>query len=165
MRHVVAIAFCTVAAAGCNRKAPLTLEDSEGRTFAAVCEESGDCALDQTGGPRWPGAKTAIRLHRDSRLLGACSVTPGGAIESPGDCRAVVCRSDDDCPPAHGLPRGACVNGTCTEQTHELEARDAAMLCLWGQGLGRETPSQADRLGIALNCGQPCEVPAPCRQY
>jgi hypothetical protein len=39
------------------------------------------------------------------------------------------------------------------------------MLCLWGKGLGRDTPKQVERLSMALNCGTPCKVPAPCRQY
>ena len=153
------------AALGCKGKGPLVLTDSEGRTFEAECQESGDCRLAQTGGPRWPGNKSLIHLHRESRILGLCSTSAEGAVESPGDCRAVVCKTDEECPPAHGLPKGACVNGSCTEQSHDIDEKDAAMLCLWGQGLGRETPGQVDRLSIALNCGTPCEVPAPCRQY
>jgi hypothetical protein len=38
------------------------------------------------------------------------------------------------------------------------------MLCLSGTGLGRETPAQIERYALALNCGSPCKIPAPCAQ-
>jgi len=148
----------------CKGDPARTVRDSEGRVFSAKCTKDGACELSQTGGPKWPGKDTP-KLHLESRLVGVCSLPPSGVLESPGDCRALACKTDADCPPAHGLPDGACVNGACTEQTRSIDENDAAMLCLWGHGLGRDTPEQVERLSMALNCGSPCEVPKPCRQY
>jgi hypothetical protein len=160
----VALGLAAVVAVSCGKNEPRTLRDSEGRTFSAQCTKEGVCQVTQTGGAAWPG-KPELLMHRESRLIGICRAGPSKVIESPGDCRVVVCESDGDCPPAHGLPHGACVNGTCTEQSRELDENDAAMLCLWGLGLGRDTPKHVERLSMALNCGTPCEIPAPCRQY
>jgi hypothetical protein len=38
------------------------------------------------------------------------------------------------------------------------------MLCLAGTGKPGNTPLQVQRYAMALNCGSPCKVPAPCRQ-
>ena len=111
-----------------------------------------------TGGP-------GFSLSHTGRLVGICDVAPGGTVpETPGDCRALVCQADTDCPPAHGLKNGQCLNALCADPAQPLVTPDSVMLCLAGSGLGNSEPRQIERYALALNCGTPCKVPAPCRQ-
>jgi len=149
---------------GCKSTSERQLADTERRHFAAKCQRTGECALSQTSGDRRPGTKTALSLVRVGRLVGICDVVPGKAPETPGDCRALVCQSDADCPPGHGLKDGQCLNALCTDPAQTLVPEDSVMLCLAGSGLGNEQARQIERYALGLNCGTPCKVPAPCRQ-
>jgi hypothetical protein len=59
---------------------------------------------------------------------------------------------------------GQCLHHRCSDPAAALSVQDSIMLCLAGTGLGRETPAQIERYALALNCGSPCTVPAPCQQ-
>ena len=148
----------------CKSTSERPLQDTEGRQFSAKCERTGECQLTQTGGLRRQNGKSAFTISREGRLIGLCDVAPGQASETPADCRALVCQTDTDCPPAHGLKNGHCLNALCTDPAQPLAATDSVMLCLAGSGLGNEQPRQVERYALGLNCGTPCKVPAPCRQ-
>jgi len=149
---------------GCKGASERQLVDTERRHFLAKCERSGECALSQTLGDKRTGSKTGLTLVRVGHLVGICDVLPGKAPETPADCRALVCQTDADCPPGHGLKDGHCLNALCTDPAQTLVPEDSVMLCLAGSGLGNEQPRQIERYALALNCGTPCKVPAPCRQ-
>jgi hypothetical protein len=156
--------FALFAAPGCKGKAERTLTDTEQRTFTARCEGDKGCAIEQRSGPPAAPAKTEIVLRAPGRLIGICNARDGAEPESPADCRALVCESSQDCPPAQGLDHGECLNGLCIEPAHGIGPSDAVLLCLAGTGLGRETARQVERYALALNCGSPCKIPSPCRQ-
>jgi hypothetical protein len=105
--------------------------------------------------------KDAFAIHTPGMLVGLCDVKGDAPPDSPSDCRPIVCSKDQDCPPAHGLRDGTCINELCREPAATLGVEDAVMLCLAGTGLGTTKP---DRLAMALSCGSPCRVPAVCRQ-
>jgi hypothetical protein len=149
--------------AACQKGGPRTLRDSEGRIFSAVCDGQHPCKIQQKQGPERRG-KPAQALLVGSRLVGICDVKEGEAPAGPFDCRPLACNSDADCPPLHGMRDGQCLNERCSDPAEALGVSDAIMLCLAGTGLGRETPAQVERYALALNCGQPCRVPAPCPQ-
>jgi hypothetical protein len=148
---------------GCQNKGPRQLRDSEGRTFQATCVEQGDCKIEQKSGPK-RGEKPEQRLISNSRLVGICDVAKDQDVEGAFDCRPLGCETDADCPPAHGMKDGQCLNRRCSDPAQELGVSDAIMLCLAGTGLGRDAPRQIERYALALNCGSPCRVPAPCPQ-
>jgi hypothetical protein len=150
--------------AGCKSTSERQLVDTERRHFTAKCQRSGDCALTQTLGDKRSDSKSALSLVRVGRLVGICDVVPGKAPETPADCRALVCQTDADCPPGHGLKDGQCLNALCTDPAQTLVPEDSVMLCLAGSGLGNEQARQIERYALGLNCGTPCKVPAPCRQ-
>jgi len=150
--------------AGCKSTSERELVDTEHRHFSAKCQRNGECVLSQTSGDRHPGDKSALALARLGRLVGVCDVVSGHGPDTPADCRALVCQSDSDCPPSHGLKDGQCLNGLCTDPAQALAPEDAVMLCLAGSGLGSEQPHQVERYALGLNCGTPCKVPAPCRK-
>jgi hypothetical protein len=151
---------------GCKGTSERQLVDTERRHFYAKCQRSGECELHQTSGDKRAGNKTALSLSRGGRLVGVCDVaaTGGSGPDSPADCRALVCQSDADCPPAHGLKDGQCLNALCADPAQPLIPADSVMLCLAGSGLGNEQARQIERYALGLNCGTPCKVPAPCRQ-
>ncbi len=148
----------------CKSVSERKLADTEGRTFSAKCERSGACVLTQVSGVQRKDGKSAQALLQTGRLVGICDVEPGQAPGAPSDCRALVCQTDGDCPPGHGLKDGQCLNALCTDAAQRLDASDSVMLCLAGSGLGRDQPRQVERFALGLNCGTPCKVPAPCRQ-
>ena len=150
--------------AGCKSLSERTVSDTEGRTFSARCERSGACTFTQAMGAKRAGDQSAQALLQTGRLIGICDVEPGQTPGTPADCRALVCQSDSDCPPHHGLKDGQCLNALCTDPAQPLVASDSVMLCLAGTGLGRDQPQQVERFALGLNCGSPCKVPAPCRQ-
>lgn len=148
---------------GCDKSAGgVDLVDTEGRRFKMSCEQS-PCELRRISGKPSSPAKTDIELQTSGRVVGICDVAPQADPE-PGDCRALVCQADRDCPPLHGLEQGSCVNKLCIAPENELVSADAVLLCLAGTGLGRDAPKQVERYAMAMNCGRPCRVPAPCRQ-
>jgi len=150
--------------AGCKSTSERQLVDTERRHFAAKCERTGECALSQTSGDKRGGDRTALGLLRVGRLVGICDVVPGHEPDTAAECRALVCQSDADCPPGHGLKDGQCLNALCTDPALALSPQDSVMLCLAGSGLGNEQARQVERYALGLNCGTPCKVPAPCRQ-
>jgi hypothetical protein len=151
-------------AAGCKSVSERELADSEGRRFVAKCERSGECTLSQIAGSKRADDKTALTFTRTGRLVGICDVLPGHGPDTPADCRPLVCLRDSDCPPAHGLKDGQCLNALCTDPAQTLVPPDSVMLCLAGSGLGNDQARQVERYALGLNCGTPCKVPAPCRQ-
>ncbi|HWZ92994.1 MAG TPA: hypothetical protein VNW92_29215 [Polyangiaceae bacterium] len=170
MRAFVCLFFfcCTLAVfagtEGCKSFSERTLTDTEGRTFSAKCERSGVCTSTQAFGAKRSDGKSAQALLLTGHVMGICDVEPGQAPGAPSDCRALVCQSDADCPPNHGLKDGQCLNALCTDGAQPLDSTDSVMLCLAGSGLGRDQPRQVERFALGLNCGTPCKVPAPCRQ-
>jgi len=150
--------------AGCKSTSVRELVDTERRHFSAKCQRSGECALSQISGEKRQGEKSGLALVRVGRLVGICDVAPGHGPDTPAECRALVCQSDADCPPGHGLKDGQCLNALCTDPAQALSPEDSVMLCLAGSGLGNEQARQVERYALGLNCGSPCKVPAPCRQ-
>jgi hypothetical protein len=150
-------------ATGCAKAGPRLLHDSEGRTFEANCSGQAPCKFSQKSGPR-RADKTTQTLMLGSRLVGICDVKEGEAPQYPFDCRPLDCHADADCPPLHGMKDGQCLNGRCSDAAEAIGVQDSIMLCLAGTGLGRETPAQIERYALALNCGSPCKIPAPCAQ-
>ena len=161
----LALVVPALLASGCSRVSERPLLDTEGRQFSAQCDRDGQCTLSQTSGQTRKDGKTALTLTHTGRLVGICDVAPGSTTpEGPADCRALVCQADTDCPPAHGLKNGQCLNALCADAAQTLASPDSVMLCLAGSGLGNSEPRQIERYALALNCGSPCKVPAPCRQ-
>ncbi len=156
------VAAALVLASACHGKPKLELKDTESRVFRADCDNDGNCVLKQKSGPPAPSGKPALVVRSPGTLVGVCTVATPTDKPARADCRALVCKQDADCPPAHGLPHGSCVGSHCTEPAHPLGVDDAVMLCLAGTGLGRSTPEQVARYAMALNCGTPCKVPTPC---
>ena len=148
------VLLASVTATACKEETRLTLRDTEGRTFRAACKDSA-CTLDAEG-----QSSAELEIQVLGRLMGVCPRTLG----NEADCRALVCQADADCPPARGMLSGSCIAGLCSEPSGELSQGDATMLCLAGTGLGHATPEQVSRLALALNCGQPCKIPKPCRR-
>lgn len=145
---------------GCRNVSKRTLSDTEGRELVARCDRDGVCELELTKGARAPD-KTGLAIWAPGRLVGLCDTVGEKPPDAAPDCRALVCKSDESCPPAHGLKHGTCINGLCVEPANPVQVEDAVMLCLAGTGLGTTKP---DRLALALNCGSPCRVPEVCRQ-
>ena len=157
-------ALALLALAGCQKSGPRLLRDTEGRSFEATCPAEGSCKFTQTGGKKRTG-KPAQALLTGSRLVGLCDVAENATTpEGPFDCRPLDCESDTDCPPLHGMKNGQCVHRRCSDPAEAVSVQDAVMLCLAGTGLGRETAAQIERYALALNCGTPCNIPAPCSQ-
>jgi hypothetical protein len=148
---------------GCQNSGPRSLRDSESRTFSATCKDGAPCQFEQKSGPR-RAEKPAQSLLVGSRLVGICDVKDNAAPDGPYDCRPLYCEDDKDCPPLHGMKDGQCLNRRCSDPAQAIGVPDAIMLCLSGTGLGRATPAQIERYALALNCGSPCQVPAPCPQ-
>lgn len=146
-------------ALGCRRN-ERTFQDTEGQRYAARCGDDGCTLSVQSTGPP---ASSPPSLRATGRIVGVCR--QGGArTDTPAQCRPLVCQGDNDCPPAHRLQHGTCVNGLCTEPANTISVPDAVMLCLSGTGWAEGTPAQVERYALALNCGTPCRIPSPCRQ-
>ncbi len=148
---------------GCQKGGPRQVRDSEGRTFEATCLSKAPCKFQQKAGPRRVEKPTQTLLL-GSRLVGICDVKEGEAPPYPFDCRPLDCQSDAECPPLHDMKDGQCLNRRCSDPAEPIGVQDSIMLCLSGTGLGRETPAQVERYALALNCGDPCKIPAPCAQ-
>jgi hypothetical protein len=152
--------FGVLGGLGCKSRPELVVSDTEGRSFSVVCSGGEDCRLSQKTGPRANGAP-GVRLRARGRFVGVC---PDSESVHVGDCRALTCAADSDCPPSSAAKTGTCVGSLCVEPSHELDSEDAVLLCLAGSGLGHERSDQVTRYALALNCGTPCRVPTPCRQ-
>ncbi len=170
-RGAVVLAILTLCLA-CSPKPTLRLEDTEGRVFQATCERRKPCAIASSAKahpstPQPQGARPGYELRQASRLYVVCDAWIKGkdAPESvPQDCRPFVCSSDAQCPPATGMKTGACTNRVCIEPTGPIMASDAIALCLAGSGAPAGIPAQVERFALGNNCGNPCRVPAVCRQ-
>lgn len=144
---------------GCREKAKLVAFDTERRGFAVDCGASKDsCSLVQQTGPSAPNYTPELRAV--GRLVGVCD----SASSHLGDCRPFDCERDTDCPPAPGGTNGTCIGSLCVEPSHPIRAEDAVMLCMAGTGLGHQRRDQVERYALGINCGDPCSIPAPCRQ-
>ena len=163
-RVIFAAAVSAVLGGGCRTQTDRTLRDTEGRQFSAQCAAGKSCVVKQTSGAPAPSGQPAVLLRSPGRLIGVCTAAEGAEPQTPAECRALVCAGDDACPPAQGMKEGQCVNGLCTEPSHRLGVADAVMLCLAGTGVGRDSAHQVERYAMALNCGEPCRIPSPCRQ-
>jgi hypothetical protein len=158
---LLAIASMTNSFMGCRRVSERTLRDTEGRTFEARCDREGRCELSDRSG----SAEDVPRIVTLGRLVAFCPSTASDTGRPPaGECRALVCESDADCPPAHGLRDGTCVNRLCIDPAGVLDSDDAIALCLAGTGLGQSSGVQVERVALGLHCGSPCKVPSTCRQ-
>lgn len=157
-----ALAAFILCSLGCENSSGVALVDTEGRRFKLSCEQS-PCELLRISGKSSSPDKPKLTLQTSGRVVGICDVAPDAEPE-PGDCRALICQADKDCPPLQGLEQGSCVNQLCVSPENELGSADAVLLCLAGTGLGRNAPKQVERYAMAMNCGRPCRVPAPCRQ-
>lgn len=162
-RLVLSTVAIWLMALGCRAHGPRVLRDSEGRSFTAECKNEGDCKLTQSSGPK-RADKPEQALLVGSRLVGICDVKAGEPLAGPFDCRPLQCQSDTECPPLHGMKDGQCLHGRCSDPAEPVGVQDSVLLCLAGTGFGRETAQQIDRYALALNCGSPCKVPAPCQQ-
>lgn len=158
-----------MAAASCAKGERMVLRDSEGRSFEAVCQPSGECALTSSATPRPSSpapsekAKPGWALVRQGRFFGACDTWSGSEPEI-WDCRVITCSSDADCPAIAGVRTGMCMKGLCGDPARDIASPDSVMLCLAGTGPGYETPAQIERYAMGKECGTPCRVPTPCRQ-
>ncbi|MGC4066120.1 MAG: hypothetical protein QM784_16030 [Polyangiaceae bacterium] len=93
-----------------------------------------------------------------------CGPLPLGQAPALPQCRPLTCEGDAECPPAEGLDHGVCINHLCTEPSHAVHTEDAVLMCLAGTGTEPQTPLQAERFALGLNCGTPCQIPKVCRQ-
>lgn len=150
-----------VSPAACRHSVTLDLTDTEHRRFTATYagNELTELRLLE---PRTSSVLYDVR--RAGYLVAVCPTSLGESRVAPTHCRALVCQADVNCPPAHGLKQGTCINGLCIEPSQNIGADDAIMLCLAGTGAGYSSPVQVERFALGLNCGRPCRVPSPCRQ-
>jgi hypothetical protein len=165
----------TTLGAGCRSRVEQTIKDTEGRSFIARCAADRTCALTQQSGPvarsgvvepgQATAAKSALKFRATGRVVGVCAVQSVGVEPTALDCRPIQCERDNDCPLADGLTTGVCISRLCTEPSHAINSDDAVMLCLAGTGVGPRDALQTERLALGLNCGHPCRIPKPCRQF
>ncbi|PIE05469.1 MAG: hypothetical protein CSA75_04575 [Sorangium cellulosum] len=156
--------------AACDKPTTIALTDTEGRSFSARCHAR-DCTLETSlvaspSAPKPDHAKASFVLHRASRFFAVCDVWVQGSSHAVGaaDCRALVCKSDADCPPAIGMQKGSCVHGLCIEPSARITSEDAVLMCLAGTGVPAGTTKQVERYAMGNVCASPCIVPAVCRQ-
>ena len=162
LRKASVLLCAGLSSAACDEDGVRTLKDTEGRRFEAHCQDEA-CALERLEKPS-PGEKPHAVLTHTGRLVGVCDVDSPTAEPRDWDCRALECTDANTCPPLYGLKQGDCLNGLCIDPANPMSPADAVMLCLAGTGLGRNAPKQIERYALALNCGNPCRIPAPCRQ-
>jgi hypothetical protein len=149
---------------GCDRGMDRIVRDSEGRKLSVRCDGDGRCSFEQQSGPRRSDDRNALALDVPGRLVAICDVRPGSGADSPGDCRPLLCADDGECPLLPGGAKSHCLDGHCSDAARPFSTADAVMLCLAGTGFGRSSPKQVERYALGLNCGSPCELPAPCKR-
>lgn len=154
-------ACLVIDAQACASNETVELKDTEGRRFTAR-SKNGEIVRVTPIEPT--KTEDSFAIERDGYLVGVCPAAGAAAGLAMAQCRGLVCQSHQDCPPAHGLNQGTCINGLCIEPANAIGPKDAVMLCLAGTGIGRSSPVQTERFALGLNCGQPCKVPTPCRQ-
>lgn len=162
MRTASVLVCALLGNSACDEDGVVTLKDTEGRRFEVRCEDKA-CALSRLEKPASHEKPNAVLSHT-GRLVGVCDVDSPTIEPRDWDCRALECADASTCPPLYGLKQGDCLNGLCIDPANPLNAADAVMLCLAGTGLGRDAPKQIERYALALNCGNPCRIPKPCRQ-
>lgn len=151
---VASFALCSL---GCEDSAPLRLADTEGRQLSARCQPGAGCEITAAD-----GTAGRLVLRAAGRVMGVC---PASARQWPHpECRALVCSSAAECPPAEGMERGSCVSGLCIEPAHPIIQEDSVLLCMAKTGVGQGTQAQIDHFAVGLQCGSPCVVPRICRQ-
>jgi hypothetical protein len=157
---VAVVQLLSLGATSCERAPPVAATDTEGRSFKITCppEKSCEVAADAPDRP----APTVLRAT--GRVVGVCPRVDDPSRFHPGDCRALVCARDAQCPHPEGARAGACIGGFCVDPSHPIGSEDAIMLCLAGTGFGHDSPLQVQRFALALSCGSPCRIPKPCRQ-
>jgi hypothetical protein len=162
LRRVPTLAVVLILAIpACRKISKRTLTDTESRRVQATCDRDGACELELVSGEHAPDKK-AFAIQATGSLIALCDVGPTKKPDATTDCRAITCNGDGDCPPMHGLKNGTCINGLCREPSKSaVTVDDAVLLCFAGTGAGTTHP---ERLALALNCGNPCRVPAVCRQ-
>jgi hypothetical protein len=148
-------------AQACEHGETIQLKDTEGRRFSARLKDGEVTRVTQIE-PAEPNDSCV--LERRGYLVGVCPGVSSSGGPALAQCRGLVCLNHQDCPPAHGLKQGTCINGLCIEPANAIGPNDAVMLCLAGTGAGISLPVQTERFALGLNCGQPCKVPTPCRQ-
>ncbi len=158
---ICAIATIAVCALACSRTETIQLKDTEGRGFIAWLKESQVVRVTKN---EPPNRDEQFTIERKGYLVAVCPGSATSAEVPIAQCRGLVCRADQECPPAHGLKQGTCINGLCIEPSNSIGPDDAIMLCLAGTGVGDSLPSQIERFALGLNCGEPCKVPTPCKQ-
>lgn len=158
IRAIATIAIC---ASACSRTETIQLKDTEGRGFIAWLKESQVVRVTKN---EPPNRDEQFTIERKGYLVAVCPGSATSAEVPIAQCRGLVCRADQECPPAHGLKQGTCINGLCIEPSNAIGPDDAIMLCLAGTGVGDSLPSQIERFALGLNCGEPCKVPTPCKQ-
>lgn len=152
-----------LAAVACRNSEPVRVTDSEGRRFAVRCGDAGCSAEPIEHSASAPRGAAKFSLQISGRLLGVCTAF-GDAPPHPGDCRPLRCSTDAECPAVRGEGYGTCVGAWCVEPSREPGTNDAILLCLAGTGVGHDSAQQAQRYAMAVNCGSPCVVPAPCKR-
>jgi hypothetical protein len=175
----VSLSLLLVLAGACDGSKKQTLKDTEGRHFELTCSKDRICSLsratDQKAKAKSDEAKAdgdkkdeakpvSFQLRSVGRVVGVCGPLPHGQSAALPQCRPLECQQDSECPPAEGLDHGVCINRLCTEPSHAIHTEDAVLLCLAGTGTEPQTPLQAERFALGLNCGTPCTVPRVCRQ-
>ena len=156
-----AIAIVVVCASACSRTETNQLRDTEGRSFTASLKDNQVVGVTKN---EPPNRDALFTIERKGYLVAVCPGSATSAEVPIAQCRGLVCRTDQECPPAHGLKQGTCISGLCIEPSNSIGPDDAIMLCLAGTGAGDSKPSQIERFALGLNCGEPCKVPTPCRQ-
>lgn len=145
---------------GCDEPVSLLLTDVEGRRFRVTCPKDSPCTVE-------PVSKTArdpFELRVTGRLVGICGPQLESSRRRAASCRPLACRAHRDCPPVHGIDDGACLEGLCSDPANAFTKDDAVMLCLAETKSRRSADEQAERYALAVNCGDPCVVPAVCRK-
>jgi hypothetical protein len=117
----------------CSRSETVELRDTEGRGFTARLEKTEVVSVTQN---EPPNRHERFTIERKGYLVAVCPGSAPSARSTIAQCRALVCRTDQECPPAHGLKQGTCINGLCIEPSSSIGPNDAIMLCLAGTGVG-----------------------------
>jgi hypothetical protein len=145
---------------GCERGGGSTVSDTEGRVFRLLCVDD-KCRLERSEAE--PGGGPVV-LHAPGRIVSVCDGPTGASSPAPAGCRALACEQDAHCPPLGPSVPSHCMHGLCQNLAAPVTTADSVVLCLAGTGAPENLPRQVERYALGLNCGNPCKVPATCRQ-